>query len=101
VQGKNGWQSQVSLDLALQDGDAAIRLSYKTSALGGIRALLDVSSDIAVGMMSNDKRCYALIRFGADSYMHKEYGEVFVPELEVVGWLDEDGDEIVEKKRLV
>lgn len=101
VQAKNGWQSQVSIDLALQDGDNVVKMVYKTSAMGGIRALLDLSSDLAAGMMMDDKRAYPLISFGVDSYMHKEFGEVFVPELAIVGWLDEDGDELKEKKRLV
>lgn len=99
VQAKNGWQSQVSLDLF--HPKSGIKLQYKTSAVGGIRAMLNLAGDFAFAMHENGDRVYAELDFGVDSYEHKEYGTVYTPDISITGWLDADGKKVVERKRLV
>lgn len=90
-----GWEDQVSVDLITR-GEVPLSLTYKVSSLGGKKALLTLAGDIAFGLSENPKRVYPLVALGVDSYQHTEFGEVFTPILTVVGWLDENGDEVKE-----
>lgn len=87
-----GWENQASIDLITQD-ETPLSLVYKASSLGGMKALLTLAGEIAYGMSQNPQRCYPIIELDTDSYIHKEYGEVFTPMLTIVGWLDAEGKE--------
>lgn len=94
-----GWEDQVSIDLITR-GEIPLSLSFKTSSLGGKKALLTLAGDIAFGLYENPKRVYPLIELGVDSYQHKEFGLVYTPVLSIAGWLDEDGEEVKEFKQV-
>lgn len=94
-----GWESQGSFD-AVTRGEVPVTLIYKTSSLGGMKAIMGLAADIAIGLQTDVRRVYPVVELGSDSYNHSEYGEVFTPELNVVGWLDEAGEEVVEILKL-
>ena len=94
-----GWEQQASIDLISRD-DVPLNLIYKTSSLGGMKALLTLAGEIAFGLSEDPKRAYPLIEVGVDSYEHKEYGTVYTPVLSIIGWLDETGEEVPELKQL-
>lgn len=85
-----GWEPQVSVDLVSRD-EVPLQLVYKTSALGGRKALLALAGAVAVGLQENPKRVYPVIELGTDNYTHKEYGLVYTPLFTVVEWLDAEG----------
>lgn len=95
-----GWESQASIDLITQ-ADVPLNLIYKTSSMGGMKTLLTLAGEIAFGMSENPARCYPIVELDTDSYIHKEYGEVFTPMLSIVGWLDAEGKEIKEVNSLL
>jgi hypothetical protein len=95
-----GWESQASIDLITQ-ADTPLSLVYKTSSLGGMKALLTLAGEIAFGMSENPNRVYPLIEVSVDSYIHKEYGEVFTPMLTVEGWLGADGNPVKDLSSLL
>jgi hypothetical protein len=100
VQGKNGWQSQASVEMIVQ-GELPLHLLYKTSSMGGLQALLSLAGEIAFGMSDNPARAYPELSLGVDSYDHTEYGVIYKPVVTVERWLDTNGEEVTEKKRLV
>ena len=94
-----GWENQASVDLITQ-AEVPLSLIYKSSSLGGMKALLTLAGEISFGLTEDERRVYPLIELGTDSYQHKEFGEVFTPELHIVGWLDEAGEPVKEFKKL-
>jgi len=88
-----GWEDQASIE-AVTQSEIPLCMIYKTSSLGGMKVLLDLASTIVMGFAENPKRAYPVVELGADSYQHKEYGQVFTPIIEVVGWLDVNGEPV-------
>lgn len=88
-----GWENQASIDLISQD-DIPLNLIYKTSTLGGMKALLTLAGEIAFGLSEDERRAYPVIEIGCDSYQHREFGTVYTPVLSIVSWLDESGAEV-------
>jgi len=95
-----GWENQASIDLITQD-KTPLSLVYKTSSTGGMRTLLTLAGEIAFGLNDNPERAYPLIELNVDSYIHKEYGEVFTPVLDIVGWLDVAGNPVKDMSSLL
>lgn len=98
-QSGKGWEAQASVD-AVTRGEIPVTLIYKSSSLGGMKALLGLAGDIVMGLGEDPRRVYPIIQLDTDTYNHKEYGQVFTPELPIVGWLDADGEELSELKKL-
>lgn len=94
-----GWEAQASVDL-ITKSDVPLSLTFKSSSIGGMKALLNLAGDIAVGLMEDANRVYPVIELGVDSYEHKEFGTVYTPELIIVGWLGDDGEPVKEFKKL-
>jgi len=95
-----GWESQASIDLITQ-AKVPLNLIYKSSSMGGMKALLTLAGEIAFGMSENPERCYPIVELDTDSYVHKEFGEVFTPMLTIVGWLDAKGEEVKDANSLL
>jgi len=94
-----GWESQTAVDLITND-DPPLQLIYKTSSRGGMMALLGLAGEVAIGMEENPDRAYPLVELGVEFYVHKEWGKVFTPTLSIAGWLDAEGNPVVDKKKL-
>lgn len=95
-----GWENQASIDLITQ-ADVPLSLIYKSSSMGGMKTLLTLAGEIAFGMDENPARVYPLIELDVDSYVHKEYGQVFTPVLAIVGWLGADGEPVKDANSLL
>lgn len=95
-----GWEAQASIDLMTQS-DVPLSLCYKSSSVGGMKALLSLAGDIAYDMDEDPNRCFPVVELDTDSYTHKEFGEVFTPIVAIVGWLDAEGKEIKEGNSLL
>jgi len=95
-----GWEAQASVD-AITQGDVPLNLNYKASSLGGMKLLLNLAGEIAVGLYENPKRAYPVVELAVDYYQHKEWGKVYTPVMAIVGWLDEDGNPVNDLKKLI
>ena len=97
-----GWQPQLSIDLITQ-ADVPLSMTYKVTSRGGMTTLMDLAGTIAYDMSMDEKRCYPVIELSGSSYQHsdKEIGEVQIPILSVVGWLDADGKEVKDLSSLL
>ncbi|MGH7909058.1 MAG: hypothetical protein ACRENW_04315, partial [Thermodesulfobacteriota bacterium] len=94
-----GWEQQASIDLITQD-DTPLQLIYKSSNFGGLKALLNLAGDIAYGLQEDPRRVYPLIELGVDSYVHKEFGTVYTPLLNITGWLDSEGNVLADMAKI-
>ena len=94
-----GWETQVSIDLITRS-DIPLSLVYKTSSVGGLKAILTLAGEISFGMNENPARVYPLVEIGVDSYEHKEFGTVYTPVLAIIGWLDEAGNEVKDMTKI-
>jgi hypothetical protein len=88
-----GWEAQVSFEMITRS-KTPMAMIYKTSSLGGRRAVLTLAGDIAFGVSEDPNRVFPVCVVDTDSYTHAEFGEVFTPEFHIVGWLDANGKEL-------
>lgn len=97
-----GWQSQLSIEMVTQS-DVPLAVLYKTSSRGGLTAIMDLAGAMDAGMQENPNRCYPVLEVAQDSYIHKnkEIGQVLIPIINIVGWLDADGKEVKDLKSLI
>jgi hypothetical protein len=100
VNSKQGWQAQLGVLMATLD-DPPLNLEYKTNSVGGIKALSKLMGEIAFGLKADSRRVFPVISIGSDSYIHREWGEVFTPVFEIAYWLDENGNRVEDRKSLV
>lgn len=93
AQGKNGWEKQVGFGVICLDGeDKGVQIVYKTNTDGGKRAYNAVFDAIKARALAQLPR-NPIIFLKEDSYTHAEYGKIFKPVFEIVGWVDQDGNE--------
>lgn len=95
-----GWENQASIDL-ITKADVPLQLVYKSSSMGGMKTLLTLAGEIAFGLDENPARVYPVIELDVDSYIHKEFGQVFTPVLSIVSWLDAAGEPIKDGNSLL
>ncbi len=74
------WQFGYYLRLTDDDGNA---YAWTAASSGARRAIGDLSRQYM------RKRVNPLVKLGAGSYRHREFGKINTPELKVVGWADE------------
>jgi len=93
------WNEQNSLDLRLIDGKhKGTQVVYKTTAVGGIRVFAKIIDAILERIISGEAEYLCpIISFGSDSYKHPTYGKTYVPQLDVVGWANANGEEAPEE----
>jgi hypothetical protein len=64
-------------------------VTFKASTVGGIQAiagLIEAVRDRLNGGQHDDKVA-PIVRLGKDSYHHGQYGRVWTPVLDIVGWM--------------
>lgn len=74
------WQFGYYLRLTDDDGNI---YSWTAASSGARRAIGDLSRQYL------RKRANPLVKLGAGSYRHREFGKINTPELKVVGWADD------------
>jgi hypothetical protein len=68
--------------LALEDVESGVLVTFVTGSAGGNAAIGRLCGQYA----RNASNGHPIIRLGASSYKHKNYGRVEVPDLPVIGW---------------
>lgn len=80
-----GWEQQFGMHLREMGSNAD--LIYRTSAVGGKRAVGALAKEVGARLASGDPFCVAIVSLNSDSYKHKEYGKIYVPEFIIERWV--------------
>lgn len=92
AQGKKGWEVQIGFEGKIVDGEhAGTDIKYKSNARGGIE-LWNELFDAAEVRAAAGKAYHPVVDFGSDSYVHEEWGKVYTPDIEIVDWMDDEGN---------
>ena len=87
------WREQVSVDVKVLTGPSkGHQLTYKTSSVGGLRALNALIDQIMLQIDEDPAHIVPQVELGGDHYNHKTWGRTYTPELRIVDWLTLDGD---------
>lgn len=90
---KKGWETQVGLSVKCLTGeDAGLEARYSATSLGGKRAIQALAVAIAAQVEADSTKPVPVVALKTDHYIHKQYGKVFTPVLEVVKWIGMDGE---------
>ena len=89
---RNGWETQLGMSLQAVNGeDKGLAVRYTATSVGGRNAIQKIASAIADQLEANPSKPVAVVKLGKETYQHKQYGKIFTPVMEVVGWLGMDG----------
>jgi hypothetical protein len=84
---RDPWQSGFYMILKTP-GEAAVDdelYTFATSSKGGKDMILELCGKYGKEMRVRPDM-YPIVKLGADSYRHQEYGKTFVPLMQIVGW---------------
>lgn len=88
------WSDVSSMDVKIISGKhEGVETLYKTSSKGGINAIRGIIDAILARLEEDSEYVCPVITFGNDSYKHKQWGKTYVPVLNIVSWMDMDGNE--------
>jgi hypothetical protein len=75
----------------LDGTDAGVEVVFKTSTVGGIKALAEVVDLIRDRLGSGKDDIAPIVLLEQSSYPHSEHGRIWEPVFKVVGWMTIDG----------
>ena len=85
---KGEWSKAISMMMVCVSGeDEGCQVELKMSSTGMRNAFSELLQDI-IGQIQAGDDYVPTVTLGNDSYQHKTYGKIFVPELTVVNWSD-------------
>lgn len=86
------FKQQAQFDLKCDLGeDKGIEVVYKTSSIGGIRAVDGLQSAIIAQLRADPAHIVPVVQLLHDDYDHQKYGQTFVPIFKIVAWADMNG----------
>jgi len=83
--GAKGWEFQLGAHFKQTDGD--LDLVYRSSSVGGKRAIAGLASEVSEKLLAGDPKCVAVVTLSSDSYKHKQYGKIYTPVITVFKWI--------------
>jgi hypothetical protein len=93
--GDTPYAEQRSFDLRCLDGaDEGVEVLYKTSSVGGMRAVDAILAEIQKQVPLDPTHPCPVVLLQNDSYPHSKWGKIYVPVFVIVGWSDFEGDVI-------
>jgi hypothetical protein len=76
------------------------QVMWKVSSVGGLNAAKGILDEILARLDEDTAFVCPIITLDSDHYKHPTYGKTYVPKIEVVGWMDlegnEEGNDVVE-----
>jgi hypothetical protein len=95
VTGANcAWKDQMSVDIKFIGGKhKGTQVMWKVSSVGGLNAAKGILDEILARLDMDTPFVCPIITLDSDSYKHATYGKTYVPKIEVVGWMDLEGNE--------
>jgi hypothetical protein len=94
------WKDQMSVDVKFVTGKhKGTQVMWKVSSVGGLNAAKGILDAILARLDEATPFVCPIVTLDSDSYKHATYGKTYVPKIEVVGWMDlegnEEGDDVV------
>lgn len=87
------WSKAVAIQLRCTSGeDEGLQVLFKTNSHGGRKAYAALLQAVVEQIGKGVAECVPLVDLKSDNYMHKEYGKIFTPVIEIVGWSTMDGE---------
>jgi len=84
---KGEWAKCVGIQLYCTTGeDEGLQAMFKTNSYGGRKAYAALLQTVVARITTGAPDCMPLVQLKSDSYEHKEYGKIFTPVIEIVGW---------------
>lgn len=88
------WKEAFSIELKFLDGKyEGTQVLWKNNSVGGMKAFGGLLDAILGRVAENSSFCFPIIMLTSDHYQHKAHGRTWFPVVEVVGWMDQDGNE--------
>lgn len=88
------WKDQISMDIKFIDGrHKGTQVVWKVSSVGGLGAARVILDAILAKLEDGTAFVCPIIALDSDSYKHATYGKTYTPKIEVVGWMDLEGNE--------
>jgi len=84
-EGARGWEQQFGMHL--RDMESQTDLVFRSSSVGGKRAVGALAKEVGLRMAEGEEALVPVITLGNDSYKHKDYGRIFVPEFTIERWI--------------
>lgn len=86
------WDEQMGMQLQCISGaDKGTVVQFKTTSVGGKRALAKMATEIASHAASSED-VVPVVHLNTDFYQHKKYGKIYTPEFAVQKWVAMDAD---------
>jgi hypothetical protein len=88
------WKDQMALDLKFVSGKhKGTQVQWKVSSVGGLNAARVILDAVLAKLDEGTAFVCPIVSLDSDSYKHATYGKTYVPKIEVVGWMDLEGNE--------
>lgn len=88
------WKDQIALDLKFVSGKhKGTQVQWKVSSIGGLSAARVILDAVLAKLDEGTAFVCPIITLDSDSYKHATYGKTYTPKIEVVGWMDLEGNE--------
>ena len=88
------WKEQWAVSMKCITGaDAGIEVVFKTTTVGGIRAITGLIDEVRDRILSgqHDGKVVPVVLLKKDSYPHGEYGKTWIPVLKIIDWMPLSG----------
>jgi len=91
------WTKAVAIQMRCTSGeDEGLQVLFKANSHGGRKAYAALLQAVVEQIGKGSAECVPLVDLKNDSYTHKEYGKIFTPEIEIVGWTTMGGEAAAE-----
>jgi hypothetical protein len=88
------WTEQRGIVMVCTDGeDKGTQVLFKANSRGGLKAYNAIVRAVVKRILANETEIVPLVTLDADSYVHKTYGKIFTPEVNVASWVAQDATE--------
>ena len=88
-----GWEKQVGLSIKCMSGeDAGMEARFSATSVGGKKAVQELAVAIAAQVDADSTRPVPVVELRKEHYQHKQYGKIFAPIFNIVGWANMEGE---------
>lgn len=88
------WKDALVVDMKIVSGKhKGTEIVYKPTSVGGMNASRKILDAIFDKLDEESPFVCPIVALGQDNYKHASYGKTYVPDFEVVGWMDLEGNE--------
>ena len=94
---KGNWSKAIGVQMRCTDGeDKGAQSVWKANSLGARKAYAEILQAVVGRIGEGSMDIVPLVELKADSYVHKTFGKIFTPVVEIVGWANMEGEQAAE-----